>query len=67
MEVSSSTVLCDKGDGNQEHKTGNVRTKISSIFSEISIHRINIRLSASPSVTTLKQTKSVLVSGDEAD
>lgn len=67
MGVSSSTVLCDKGDGNQEHKTGNVSTKISSIFSEISIHGINIRLSARPSVTTLKQTKSVLRSGDEAD
>lgn len=67
MGVSSSTVLCDKGDGNQEHKTGNVGTKISSIFSEISIHWINIRLSASPSVTTLKQTKSVLGSGDETD
>jgi len=50
MGVSSSTVLCDKGDGNQEHKTGNVSTKISSIFSEISIHGINIRLSVRPSV-----------------
>jgi hypothetical protein len=67
MGVSSSTVLCDKGDGNQEHKPGNVSTKISSIFSEISIHRINIRLSAHPSVTILKQTKSVPGSGDEAD
>jgi len=67
MGVSGSRVLCDKGDGNQEHKTENVSTKISSIFSEISIHRINIRLSARPSVTTLKQTKSVLGSGDEID
>lgn len=67
VSSSSSTVLCDKGDGNKEHKTGNVSTKLSSIFSEISIHRINIRLSAHPSVSTLKQTKSVLGSGDEAD
>ena len=67
MGVSSSRVLCDKGDGNQEHKTGNVSTKASSIFPEISIHRINIRLSACPSVTTLKQTKSVLRSGDQIE
>jgi hypothetical protein len=63
----SRTDLCDKGDGNEEHKTGNVSTKISSIFSEIYIHRINIRLLVRPSFTTLKQTKSVLGSGDEAD
>jgi hypothetical protein len=57
MEVSSRIRLCDKEDGRQEHNIGNVSTKISSIFSETYIYKITIRLSACPSVTTLKQTK----------
>lgn len=57
MEVSSSIGLCDKEDGRQKHHSGNVSTKISSIFSETHIYKITTCLSACLSVTTLKQTK----------